>query len=81
MSTFVRGNNWIPVLTDQFTQWADALTIPDVSALTMARALDQQVIHFFGLAEQIHSDQSAQFQSQLMNNLCKMGGGALTRVR
>jgi len=75
MPTTVRGNNCILVLTDQFMWWADALAIPDASAPTVARALDQQVFCYFGLPEQIHSDQGAQFQSQLMSNLCKMGGG------
>jgi len=56
MPTSVRGNNWILVLTDHFMQWADALAIPDASAPTVARALDQHVFCYFGLPEQIHSD-------------------------
>jgi len=39
MPTSERGNNWILVLTNYLTQWADALAIPDVSAPTMARVL------------------------------------------
>jgi len=74
MPTTVRGNNWILVLTDHFTRWADALAIPDTSAPSVAGASDQQVFCYFGLPEQIHSDQGAQFQSQLMSNLCKMWG-------
>jgi len=74
MPTTVRDNNWILVLTDHFTRWADALAIPDESAPSVARALDQQVFCNFGLPEQIHSDQGAQFQSQLMSGLCKMWG-------
>jgi len=71
MAMSVKGNNWILVLTDHFTWWADVLAIPDASAPTVARALDQQVFCYFGLPEQIHSDQGAQFQSQLMSDLCK----------
>jgi len=56
-----RGNSWILVLTDHFTRWADALAIPDASAPTVARVLDQHVFCYFGLPEQIHSDQDAQF--------------------
>ena len=74
MPTTVRGNNWILVLTGHFTRWADALAIPDASAPSVARALDQQVFCYFGLPEQIHSDQGAQFQSQLMSNVCKILG-------
>jgi len=61
MPTTVRGNNWILVLTDHFTRWAGALAIPDASAPTVARALDQQVFCYFNLPEQIHSDQGTQF--------------------
>jgi len=58
------------VLTDHFTRWADALAIPDVSAPTVARALDQYAFCYFGLPEQIHTDQGA--QSQLMGDLCRI---------
>jgi len=78
MPMSVRGNNWILVLTDHFMRWADALAIPDTSAPTVSRALDQQVLCYFGVPEQIHSDQGAQFQSQLISDLCKTWG--LTRV-
>jgi len=54
-------NTWILVLTDHLTRWADALAIPDVSAPTVAQALDQQVFCYFGLPKQIPTDQDAQF--------------------
>jgi len=69
-----RGNCWISVLTDHFTRWADALAIPDASAPTVARVLDQNVFCYFGLPEQLHSDQGAQFQSQLLSDLCRLWG-------
>jgi len=69
-----RGNSWTLVLTDHFTRWADALAIPDASAPTVARVLDQRVFCYFGLPEQIHTDQGAQFQSQLMKDLCQVWG-------
>jgi len=69
-----RGNSWILVLTDHFTRWADALAIPNVSAPTVARVLDQHVFCYFGLPGQIHSDQGAQFHSQVMSDLCRLWG-------
>jgi len=69
-----RGNRWILVLTDHFTRWADALAISDASAPTVARVLDQNVFCYFGLPEQLHSDQGAQFQSQLQSDLCHLWG-------
>jgi len=74
MLTSAKGNNWILVLTDHFTWWADALAISDAPASTVARALDQQVFCNFSLPEQIPSDQGTQFQSQLMSNLRKTCG-------
>jgi len=56
MPTTDRGNTWILVLADHFTRWEDALAIPDASAPTVARILDQQVFCYFGLPEQIHTD-------------------------
>jgi len=67
-----RGNSWILVLTDHFTRWANAQAIPDTSAITVARVLDQHVFCYFGLPEQIHLDQGAQLQSQLMSDLCRL---------
>jgi len=70
MPLSARGNTWILVLMDHFTRWADALAIPDATAPTVARALDQNVFCYLGLPKQIHTDQSAHFQSQLMGDLC-----------
>jgi len=67
-----RWNCWILVLTDHFTWWADTLAIPDASAPTVARVLDQNVFCYFGLPEQLHLDQGSQFQSQLLSDLCRL---------
>jgi len=65
-----RGNSWTVVSTDHFTKWADALAISDGSAPTVSQVLNQNIFCYFGLPEQIHLDQGAQFQSQLMSDLC-----------
>jgi len=67
-----RGDKRIMVLTDHFTRWAYVQAIPDVSAFMVARTRNQNVFCLFGLPKQIHTDQGAQFPSQLMSNLCKM---------
>jgi len=68
-----RRNSWILVLTDHFAR-ADAQAIPDASAPIVARVLTQHVFCYFELPQQIHSDQGAQFQSQLMSDLCRLWG-------
>ena len=67
-----RGNSWILVLTDHFTRWQDAIAIRDATAPTVARTLDERVFSYFGLPETIHTDQGAQFESDLLANLCRM---------
>ena len=67
-----RGNSWILVVSDHFTRWSDALAIPDGTAAVVARVLDERLFCYFGLPEQIHSDQGSQFESLLMEELCRM---------
>ena len=65
-----RGNRWILVLSDHFTRWQDALPLPDATANTVAQVLEERIFSYFGLPEQLHSDQGAQFESQLLAELC-----------
>ena len=65
-----RGNQWILVLTDHFTRWQDAIPLPDATAPIIAEALDSRVFCYFGLPEEIHSDRGAQFEGDLMTELC-----------
>ena len=80
MSETPRGNKWILVLTDHFTRWQDALALPDATAPVVAAALDERVFCYLGLPEQIHSDQGAQFESQLMTELCRLWNVDKTRT-
>ena len=75
-----RGNRWILVLVDHFTRWQDALAIPDATAPVVAATLDERVFCYMGLPEQIHTDQGAQFESQLMTELCQLWGVDKTRT-
>ena len=75
-----KGNKWILVLTDHFTRWQDALAIPTATASVVAAALDERVFCYLGLPEQIHADQGAQFESELMQELCRLWGVAKTHT-
>ena len=50
---------------DHFSRWQDAIPIPDATA-----TLDQRIFCYLGLPQQLHTDQGAQFESQLMEELC-----------
>jgi transposase InsO family protein len=72
LTTTPRNNKMILVISDHFTRWRDAIPIVDGTAETVAKALDDKVFNYFGLPERIHSDQGAQFESKLMEELCTL---------
>ena len=74
------GNRWILVLMDHFTRWQDAIALQDATAPVVAAALDERVFCYMGLPEQIHTDQGAQFKSQLMAELCQLWRVEKTRT-
>ena len=74
------GNQWILVISDHFTRWCDGLAIPDATASTVARALDERVFCYLGIPEQLHSDQGAQFDGSLMHELCAIWGVEKSRT-
>ena len=66
-----RGNKWILVLMDHFTRWQDAIPLTEATAPVVASTLDERVFCYLGLPEQLHTDQGAQFESQLLAELCQ----------
>lgn len=62
-------DKWVLVLTDYLTRWQDSLAIPDAMAPVVATTLDDRIFCNMGLPEQIHTDHSAQFESQFMTEL------------
>ncbi|XP_067930679.1 uncharacterized protein [Watersipora subatra] len=61
------GRPWQKVDTD-----LDVIAIPEATDPVVASALDERVFCYLGLPEQIHTDQGAQFESQLMEELWKV---------
>ena len=57
---------------DQFTLWQDAIPIP-VATTKVIGDKPNLLFSYFGMPE-VHSDQGAQFQSDLMEELCGMWG-------
>ena len=56
------GNTQILMLTDHFTRWSDAIPITDGKADTVAKALDERISTYWGIPEEIHTDQGRQFE-------------------
>lgn len=62
------------VITDHFTGWAQAFPCKDQSAKQVARLLWDRYFCVFGFPERIHSDQGANFESQLISELLRVSG-------
>ena len=69
-----RGNKHMLVCCDHFTRWVEVFPLPDMSAVTVARTLADQVFPRFGCPEHLHSDCAANFKSQLISELCRIMG-------
>lgn len=69
----------ILVLSDHFTRWKDVIAIPDRTAETVANELDHKIT-YFGLLERIHTDQGAQFEARLMQQLYNRWGVSKSRT-
>ena len=66
------GNSYIMAVGDYFTKWMEALPVPNQEAVTVAEKLVDEVFLRYSIPEQLHSDQGAQFESQLMGEVCKL---------
>ena len=68
------GNNYILVVGDYFTRWVEAYAIRNQEAVTVANKLTNEFFFCFSPAEQLHSDQGRQFESQVIAEVCKLLG-------
>lgn len=60
--------------TDHFRRIAQAFPCQDKSATRVARVLRERYFCVFGFQERIHSDQGANFESQLIGELIRVSG-------
>lgn len=64
----------ILVITDHFTKFSWAFPTKDQTAKTVASVLWENLICNFGFPKRIHSDQGANFESELVRELCTIAG-------
>ena len=67
-----RNNRYVLVVSDYFTKWTEAYALPDQTAATIAETLVSEFVSRFGVPRQIHSDQGTNFESKLMEEVCKL---------
>ena len=66
------GNEYIMVLCDYFSKYTVAYAIPNHTAQTVADRIVTEFVAYFGVPEQLHSDQGREFESELFQELCRL---------
>lgn len=69
-----RNTQNVLVLTDHFTRYAFAFPTRDRKATTVAKVLWEHVFVHYGFPERLHSDQGRDFESRVIQELCKTLG-------
>eukprot|EP00794_Sanderia_malayensis_P015550 gene15550-biopygen13260 len=69
-----RSNNHVLVVMDHFTKWCEAFPTKDKKASTVANILVSRIFSRFGPPVAIHSDQGANFESNLIHEVCNIMG-------
>ena len=65
-----KGSKYILVITDLFSKWVEAFPLSSTNSVTLAEILTDMVICRYGVPEVIHSDQGANFVSEVIQTLC-----------
>ena len=68
------GYENILVITDHFTRYAQAIPTTNQTAATTARVLFEKFIVHYGFPSRLHSDQGRNFESKVIQELCKIAG-------
>ena len=59
------GNRFILVITDMFTEWTEAIVIPNQDSQTVTKVFVENVVCKFGTPLQLHSDQGRNFNTRI----------------
>ena len=68
------GNKYVLVVTDLFTKWVEAFPLKETSSATLSNVMVDEIVCRFGVPTSIHSDQGANFCSEVINTMCKLLG-------
>ena len=74
------GHEWLLVVSDHFTKFAQAFPVQNTSAVTLAKKVKDEYICRFGCFEGLHSDQGAHVDRAVFKGLCDFIEAAKTRT-
>jgi transposase InsO family protein len=67
-----RGNRYVLVVMDYFTKWAEAYPLPNQEVEVIAEVFVTQFVCRYGVPSQIHTDRGRNFDSRLLQAVCKL---------
>ncbi len=74
------SKNRLLTVRDAFTKWIEAFPLKQATAQKVAEILENEVFVRYGYPESIHSDQGAQFTSELMKQIAQLRDIVLTHT-
>jgi len=75
-----QGNTYILVVMDGFTKWPDAYALPNQEAGVVAQAFVEGFVCRHRIAEELHTDEGQNFESQLLKEVCNLSSIRKTRT-
>ena len=69
-----KGNKYILVVTDVFSKWVEAFPLQVTDGLTLTSILMDEVICWYGVPQQLHSDQGSNLNAEVNQRLCQLLG-------
>ena len=67
-----KGVGNVLIITDHFTKYALAIPTRNQTARTTAEAFFDNCVAHYGIPERLHTDQGANFESELIKELCRI---------
>ena len=80
LPTSSQNNEYILVITDLFTKWAEAFPLKDTTATTLATVMLNEVVCRYDVPSCLHSNQGANLCSSVVYSLCELLGIVTTRT-
>ena len=72
LETTPSGNKYVLVISDHFSKYTEAYALKDQTAESVARVLVREWFVKKGPPEELHSDKGANFESNLIHEICKL---------